>query len=130
MSSIFFNSNTLSRYSENKIQPIKDNKIEKNELKSLLNYQSIKKWLYNIYSGNELSNVIIIQYKPLTILDSNKYTKKQAEKILNKKIDLFELVVKPSKKFNENSAIYGDIIKNINNPTTYWEYEGIKVWIK
>jgi hypothetical protein len=130
LSSIFFNSNTLSRYSENKIQPIKDNKIEKNELKSLLNYQSIKKWLYNIYSGNELSNVIIIKYKPLTILDSNKYTKKQAEKILNKKIDLFELVVKPSKKYNENSKIYGDIIKNINNPETYWEYEGIKVLIK
>lgn len=130
LSSIFFNSNTLSRYSENKIQPIKDNKIEKNELKSLLNYQSIKKWLYNIYSGNELSNVIIIKYKPLTILDSNKYTKKQAQKILNKKIDLFKLVVKPSKKYNENSAMYGDIIKNINNPETYWEYEGIKVWIK
>jgi len=130
LSSIFFNSNTLSRYNENKIQPIKNNKIEKKELKSLLNYQSIKKWLYNIYSGNELSNVIIIQYKPLTILDSNKYTKQQAEKILNKKIDLFELIVKPSKKYNQDSKIYDDIIKNINNPETYWEYEGIKVLIK
>ncbi len=130
LSSIFLNSNTLGRYNENKIQPIIRNKIYKKELKSLLNYQSIKKWLYNVYSGNELSNVIIIQYKPLTILDSNKYTKEQAEKILNKKIDLFKLIVKPSKEYKSNSDIYDKIIKNINNPETYWEYEGIKVWIK
>lgn len=130
LSSIFFNSNTLSRYSENKIQPIINNQIKKKELKSLLNYQSIKKWLYNIYSGNELANTIIINYKPLIILDSNNYTKESAEKILNRQIDLFELIVKPSKKYNENAEYYDKIISNINNPETYWEYEGIKVLIK
>ena len=27
-------------------------------------------------------------------------------------------------------VIIPHFIKNINNPETYWEYEGIKVWIK
>lgn len=129
LGSIFFNSNTLSRYNENKIQPIVNNQIKKKELKSILNFQSVKKWLYNVYSGNQLDNVIIIEYKPLTILDSNDYTKDDAKRILNKKIDLFKLIVKPSKEFDSNKDYLTGIIEKINNPEYYWVYEGVKVLI-
>jgi hypothetical protein len=127
LGSIFFNSNTLNRYNKHQIQPIVKNQIKKKELKSILNFQSVKKWLYNIYSGNHLDNIIVIQHKPLIILDTNNYTEEEANKILNKKIDLFELIVNPSKKFNSGKDYYYKIAENINNPEYYWVYEGIKV---
>jgi len=127
LGSIFLNRNTLDRYNEKKIKPIKDDQIERKELKSILNFQSIKKWLYNNYSGNQLDNIIIIKSKPLTILDLNLYTKTEGIKMLKKKIELFKLINSSSKDYTKK---YFDLIKEkLSSSKNYWEYEGIKVLI-
>jgi hypothetical protein len=127
LGSIFLNRNTLDRYNGKKIKPIKDDQIERKELKSILNFQSIKKWLYNNYSGNQLDNIIIIKSKPLTILDLNLYTKTEGIKMLKKKIELFKLINSSSKDYTKK---YFDLIKEkLSSSKNYWEYEGIKVLI-
>lgn len=127
--SIFLNRNTLSRYQDQRIKPITNDQIKRKELKSLLNFQSVKKWLYNNYSGNQLDNVIIIKSKPLTILDLNIYTKDEGKKILNKKIELFELINSSSKIYIKSKKQFDHIKEKMLNPNNYWVYEGIKVLI-
>lgn len=127
--SIFLNRNTLDRYNDKKIKPITDNQIERKELKSILNFQSIKKWLYNNYSGNQLDNIIIIKSKPLTILDLNPYTKTEGKKMLEKKIELFKLINSSSKAYTKSKKYFDLIKEKLSSSINYWEYEGIKVLI-
>jgi hypothetical protein len=125
LSSILFNQNTLSRFIKKKITIIKNNKINRNKLENILFFQTIKKWLYNNYSGNELSNLIVIKYKPLTILDCNKHNLDTITNLTNKKIKIINLIFHNNTTYNK----YNNIIKNINNPKYYWELEGIKIII-
>ncbi len=130
LSSIFFNSNTLNRFVNKKINLISKNKINKKGLISLLKFQTVKKWLYNNYTGNQLDNVIIIKAKPFTILDTNDYGKNNdfnIKRLKSKNIKLINIIFKSDL---ERKNKFKEIIKNINNPTKYWVYEGIKMYIE
>jgi len=127
LSSIFFNSNTLSRYNNDKIKLINNDKIDRKSLIKLLNFQTIKKWLYNNYSGDQLNNIIVIKYKKFTILDNNDYNLNDIKRIKDRKIDLIDVVF--SKEDNTKKLTnYKKIISHMYNPKKYWELEGIKIY--
>lgn len=130
LGSIFLNRNTLNRYQKEKIKLVSNNQIKRKELKSILNFQSIKKWLYNNYSGNQLDNCVIIKSKPLTILDLNFYTKSEGKKLLEKEIELFKLINSSSKSYLKSKKKFDLIKEKLLDPNNYWIYEGIKVLIK
>ncbi len=127
LSSIFLNQNTLSRYSEGKASIVKNNKINRKKLKSLLYFQTIKKWLFNTYSGEQLRNIIIIKNKPIVILDNNSHTLSDIKKIKNKNIKLIKIIFTSSNKYESNKNKYATQIDILNNPKKYWEIEGIKI---
>ena len=130
LGSVFFNSNTLSRFTDGKIDLISDNKINRKGICNILKFQTIKKWLYNNYGGNQLDNIIVIKSKPFTILDTNKYNEIEIKRIMDKKIILINIIFSSSKIFKEKTKKYQEVITNINNPNKYWVYEGIKMYIQ
>ncbi len=125
LSSIFFNSNTLSRYNSQKIKLIKDDKIDRKSLNKLLNFQTIKKWVYNNYSGEQINNLIVIKYKPFTILDNNKYSTQSVKKIKERKIKIIKIII--IDKDSSNNQKYKKTVVDMYNPKKYWELEGIKI---
>lgn len=125
LSSIFFNSNTLSRYKTDKIKLIKNDKINRKSLNKLLNFQTIKKWIYNNYSGEQINNLIVIRYKPFTILDNNKYTIDNIKKIKYKKIKIIKIVI--LNKGGSYKEKYKNYLTDMYNPKKYWDFEGIKI---
>lgn len=121
--SILLNKNTLSRYTNKKIKLIENNKIDKINLLKLLKFQTIKKWIYNNYDGNELKEIIIYKLDNKLILIDNIIKNKERMKIIkDDKIKLLDLYFN---KLDKNNR-YEKIIENINNPEFYWELEGIK----
>jgi hypothetical protein len=126
-SSVFLNSNTLSRYSSNSIKLIKDDKINRKSIEKLLRFQTIKKWIYNNYSGDQLNNIIVIKDKPLTILDNNKYKEMEIKRIHEKKIKLINLIFTSGKLHSDDRKNYLDVIEQMYNPKKYYEIEGIKI---
>ncbi len=122
LSSVFFNQNTLSRFSNKKIKIDNDRK----SIKKLLYFQTIKKWLFNNYSGELLENVIVINSKPFTILDLNTYDDKQLNKLKKNKIKLFNIIFKSDIEDKKFKQLYSKYHKDINNPYKFWELEGIK----
>lgn len=125
LSSIFFNSNTLSRYKSQKIKLIKDDKIDRKSLNKLLNFQTIKKWIYNNYSAEQINNLIVIKYKPFTILDNNKYDTQGIKKIKERKIKILKIIISNKDALNKDK--YKNYVIGMYNPKKYWELEGIKI---
>jgi hypothetical protein len=123
--SIFLNNNTLSRYN-NKIKLINNNKINRKNLLKLIKFQTIKKWIYNNYDGNNLNNIIFYKNDNKLLLIDN-ITKKKNDKdlLLSNKIKLFDII------FGINNTLKKiiEITKNINNYKKYWELEGIKFYL-
>ncbi len=125
LSSIFFNKLTLSRYSDQKIKLIKNDKINRKSLIRLMNFQTIKKWIFNNYSGDQLTNLIIIRYKPLTLLDNNYHSESDIKKLSNRIIDIIKIIFTTSRE--ELKSSYKNEIISMYNPKKYWELEGIKI---
>jgi hypothetical protein len=126
LSSIFMNRNTLNMMKNNKINYNKNNKIDKKKIIGLLKFQTIKKWLYNNYTGEQLSNIVIIKSSPITIIDNNKYSIISMKLLSNKLLEKMKIIYSKSKLYTNIIKKYKDIIDNINNPKHYWEIEGIK----
>jgi hypothetical protein len=123
--SIFLNNNTLSRYN-NKIKLINNNKINRKNLIKLLKFQTIKKWIYNNYDGNNLNNIIFYKNNnKLLLIDNITKTKNDKDLLLSNKIKLFDIIF----GINNTSKKIIEITKNINNYKKYWELEGIKFYL-
>ena len=125
-SSIFLNRNTLNKFTKKKILFYKNNRINKNQLIDLIEFQTLKKWLYNNYTGDELNNIIIVDKSPLTIIDNNKHNISEIKILLERKIDRTTVLFSKSPEYKDLIKKYNKIIENINNPKYYWELEGIK----
>ena len=132
-----FNENTLNKYLNREISFIFDNKIK---IKNMLILQSLKKWIYNNYDGNEMDNVIVINElninnrnfaeKKVLILDTNIYTELDnytKENYNKNKLFFMEIIfvnnlsVK-SKLYNK----YQNLIENIHNSRYCYQIDGIK----
>ena len=124
--SVFLNSNSLKRFTSKKINWINNNKIEKKTLLKLLKFQTLKKWMYNTWNGNELSQVIIVKDNPLIVIDNNKHNPIEIKKIIKNKLEFVEIIFSKSSQYKNIMLNWNDIISNISNPTYYWELDGIK----
>lgn len=142
--SLLLNLNTLDKLINKEIVfiPEKPNKlystITENSIyvKNMLMYQSLKKWIYNNYSGEEIDNVILdklelsdkIPIKKFLLIDTNIHTEDKQTNIEKKKL-IFMNIIFTNKltKSNKLYSKYEDIINNIQDSRYYYQLDGIKV---
>lgn len=117
LSSVFLNRNTFNKFNKKEITYFNRSLIDRDNLLKIMNFQTLKKFIYNTWDGENISNLIMIN--PNTILDTNKYKAGEVKKIIDKKIEIIDIIF-------ANSSKYKKIISNINNPKYYYELEGIK----
>ena len=92
-----------------------------------LKYQSIKKWIYLNYNGNQMQNIIInLDFynldSKIIIYDNNRYEILEMKKIKIKTIEFINIIF-----VNYNKKNYLDIINKLNDKTKYWLLDGIKI---
>jgi len=126
LSSIFMNRNTLDMIKKEKISYYKNNKMDKKKMIGLLKFQTLKKWIYNNYRTDQLTNIIIIKSNPITILDNNKYDIINMKLLSNKLLEKMKIIYSKSNLYKNIIGKYKYIIDNIDNSKYYWELEGIK----
>ncbi len=142
--SILLNSNTLNKFINREIIfiPEKQNKLyhtltENNIfIKNMLMFQSLKKWIYNNYDGNDIDNIIVIsklelsdkrQMEEIILLDTNQYETLNENKYLEidkKKLAFMNVFF--TTKMKKISAQYKNIIDNIHDLRHYYQLDGIK----
>jgi hypothetical protein len=116
VSSILLNNETLKKYIKNEIGMIKnDDIINTNKLLERMREQTIKKWIYNNYSANDIEKLLVkIKNKKIIVYECFEENK------INKSNNIEIIEIKKDKK-KEN------LIKIINNK--YYEKDGIKYMI-
>lgn len=145
--SILLNENTLNKFINKQIIFIseKQNKLYKtlinNEIyiKNMLMYQSLKKWIYNNYDGNEMDNIIIVSNLKLSdeklmnnfiILDTNIYDENDDalySKYEKRKLHFIDVIfINKILLTNKNYIKYENIIINIHDLRFYYQLDGIK----
>ena len=97
-------------------------------------YQSVKKWIYNIYDGNQMDNLLIIsklvfsdkkEQPEYVLLDNNTYEKSSdCDSIYKKKLEFIELIfLNTSDQINNK---YSKYTNSIYDPSLYYQLDGIK----
>ena len=123
--SIFLNKNTINNF---KHKIISFDSFNKKKIFSYLYFQTIKKWLYNTYTGNSLENIIFI--KKNILLDTNYYDIINLKNLIKKKISIIKIIFLQNFNKNEQNNYKNlnldFIFHNIYNPEIYYEIEGIK----
>ena len=142
--SILLNSNTLNKFINKEIVfiPEKPSKLYSTLtenyifIKNMLMFQSLKKWIYNNYNGDDMDNIIITNSLELSdtksttyfvILDTNIYQDLNKNKYLNldkKKIIFVNIIFTTIVK--KISQEYQNIINNIHDSRHYYQLDGIK----
>jgi hypothetical protein len=145
--SILLNDNTLDKFINNQILfiPEKKSKLHttflENEIyiKNMLMYQSLKKWIYNNYDGNEMDNIIVVTnlkfsdeqlMKNFLILDTNIYS--DSDNILyshyeKRKLSFINIIFINKILKNDKKYIkYENIINHIHDLRYYYQIDGIK----
>jgi len=131
ISSIFFNKNTIIMF-ENKsilcnyIDNI--NYINRKSLIRLLYYQTLKKWIYNLYDGNQIENILILNYdkNKYKLIDNNIYNISKIKKINNEKIFFIDIIFLNISQYKNLLNNPNKIKNNIYDIEYYWELDGIK----
>ena len=145
--SIFLNSNTLNKFINKQIVLISEKKtnlystLTENSIyiKNMLMYQSLKKWIYNNYYGDELDNIIVdkldlsdkILIKKFILIDTIFYTGKKEQvytNLIKNKLDFMDIIFTNKLiKTNKLYLKYEIIINNIYNSRYYYQLDGIKI---
>ena len=138
LSSIFFNPNTINYYESELNESSSFNIFKSNSETNILTcdkiikmmyLQTIKKFIYSIYTGDEINNLglCIENYNKMILIDNNNHSIMKIKKINKNK--LFFITI-----FFSNKSQYKKImqIKNVNHNiiydiNRYWEFEGIKI---
>ena len=131
--SIFFNTNTIDMFkNKNKLCICIENTddfINTDSLIKLIYFQTLKKWIHCNYLGNDIENIMIIDYTNnyYKIIDNNEYDINKINKINKNKIYFIDIIF--SKNFQYKNIIKNqkNIVNMIHDPKYYWELEGIKL---
>ncbi len=134
--SIFFNQNSMNYYNDThtnntciKIFNSNDKMCDLNTLKSLLLLETLKKFIFSVYTGNQINNlgIYIENHNEMMIVDDNEHSIMEIKNININKIFFIKI-------FFSKQSQYKNILKekNINSYDIYdiekyWEYEGIKI---
>jgi hypothetical protein len=144
-SSIFLNPNTIGMFENHhdlctNIKIINNKMtVDKNSLLYLIYFQTLKKWIYNIYSGNELSQIIIGQNKltnsnnpfhKMILIDNITNKMSKIKKINKDKIFFIDIIFLKSPQYKNILSNQKKIIETISNPLYYWELDGIKFMLE
>lgn len=134
LSSVFFNENSLAHYDKNmfmnNIVGINKNTIltDRKTLIKLLYLQSLKKWLFSIYSSVELENILVTKYNKnnFSIIDNNSHPAEKIKNILLNKLNFIDLLFGKSSLYKNITKKDTSIIDKIYSIESYWELDGIK----
>jgi len=134
ISSIFFNPNTIDQINLNTQcynifnDELKINCLSLEKLTLITYLQTLKKYIYSVYSGDEINNLglYLESFNKIILIDNNKHPISKIKNINRNKIFFISIIF-------SNSSQYKDIIKEKNINVTsiydldkYWEFEGIK----
>ena len=137
LSSIFFNPNTIDYFnlfsnelgikifnSEKKI-----NNMEYINIIQMIYLQTLKKFIFSIYTGDEIINLGIYfeDYNKIIIVDNNKHSVSKIKQINTNKIFFITIIFSKQSQYKNiliEKNINTNIIYDINK---YWEFEGIKI---
>ena len=99
-------------------------------------FQSLKKWIYNNYDGDDIDNVIVAnalelsdkkQIKEFILIDTNTYSNLNKQKYLNidsKKLTFMNIFF--TTIMTKIQMEYQNIIENIHDSRHYYQLDGIK----
>ena len=140
--SIFFNSNTIKVFLDNNNLCVynfdkntwNNNIIKRFNIINLIFFQTLKKFLYNTYSLEQLENLTLV--KPLhinksneviwTIIDNNNYGIKEIKKINESKVYFIQIIFAKLSQYKKILNMYPNYLSWIYNNEYYWELDGIK----
>lgn len=134
LSSMFYNPNTLNKLSNKSLFDIynlldNDNHLSLRKRKLLIYLQTLKKFIFATYSGNELNHIGIIfdDYNNITLIDNNKHSQSKMKNIIVNKIFFINVIFSSSSQY-KNILIDKNIDPNdLYNLDKYFEFEGIKI---
>ena len=147
--SIFFNPNTIEVFKNShkfcKYIQYENNTmiVSQKSLFELIYFQTLKKWIYNIYSGNEIEKIIIGEpdlsksnlsklnksYSNtdyLILIDNVTTNMSRIKKINSNKIFFVNIIFLKSSQYKTILVNKKKVIDSISNPQNHWELEGIK----
>jgi hypothetical protein len=145
--SILLNENSLNKFINKQIIfiPEKQNKLyktlieNKTYVQNMLMFQSLKKWIYNNYDGNEMDNIIVVSNLKLSdeqlmtdfiILDTNIYSVSDDIlylKYVKRKLHFMDVIFTNKISQKDKKYIkYEEIINNIHNLRYFYQLDGIK----
>jgi hypothetical protein len=146
--SILLNLNTLNKFINKEIVfiPEKKNKLystlteNSTFVKNMLMFQSLKKWIYNNYDGDDMDNVIVMNELELSdkkiinkfiLLDTNIYLNLNEHKYVSldkKKLAFMNCFFTTNAK--KIPTQYIDIVDNIHDSRYYYQLDGIKFFLQ
>ena len=112
------------------------NKIINNKLNFIdyninlnMKFQTLKKWIYVNYNGNEMINIIVndIDFVDTTIIDNNNYELYEIKKMTDKIIPLFNIIFTKSEFYKASSKQFKKIVVDMYDVKKYYEIDGIKI---
>ena len=145
--SIFLNPNTIEMFKNshkfcNYIKYKNDSIIlDKKSLVNLIYFQTLKKWIYSTYSGNEIENILIGEkyldksdksdkFNNMILIDNITSNISKIKKINSDKIFFVNIIFLKSSQYKNILVNKKRIIESISNPQYNWELEGIKFMIE
>jgi len=137
LSSIFFNQNTLNLYNLSSydlgIKIFNSNKKKNNmeliNIIQMIYLQTLKKFIFSVYTGDEIINlgIYLEDYNKIIIIDNNKHLISKIKQINTNKIFFTTILFSNQSQYKnllKEKNINPNIIYDINK---YWEFEGIKI---
>jgi hypothetical protein len=137
LSSIFFNPNTLNHYnilSSDVGIIIFNSNIKKNNMGlidviKILYLQTLKKFIFSVYTGDEIINlgVYFEDYNKIMIVDNNKHLVSKIKQINTNKVFFITILFSKQSQYKnllKEKNININVIYDINK---HWEFEGIKI---
>lgn len=136
LSSIFFNPNTINQFNLTSYDfGIKIFDSNKKNNMSLINIiqmmylQTLKKFIFSVYTGDEIINlgIYLEDYNKIIIVDNNKHLVSKIKQINTNKIFYITILFSKQSQYKnllKEKNINPNIIYDINK---YWEFEGIKI---
>jgi hypothetical protein len=106
--------------------------FEKEHVNTII-HQSLNKWIYNKYSGDEIDNLLVVEIirennviNKIILLDKNIKKSIEQKKLLDNRLFFIELIFINSKIFKNKKEKYNEIIINFDNIKYYYKIDGIK----
>lgn len=133
LSSIFFNPNTINKLfnkSPFDIFDLTNNQLCLKKNISMMYFQTLKKFVYATYSGNELNHIGLIfdDYDKITLIDNNKHSQSKMKNIIKNKIFFVDVIFSMSSQYKHILIEKNINLDDLYDFDKYLEFEGMKIF--